>query len=72
MPKQEVWDELFPDGFRNTYSMRHMPKDLHKRLGRLANELEVSSELLLVQCAYVGLEQLEIEVYAGDMPDVTG
>ena len=61
---QEAWDELYPDGFRSSFSMRHMPKKLHKDLGRIAHELEITMEYALIMCAEHGIKELTQAIFA--------
>ena len=61
---QEAWDELYPDGFRSSFSMRHMPKQLHKDLRRLSAELEISMEYALIMCAEHGVKELTQAIFA--------
>ena len=61
---QEQWDELYPDGFRSSFSTRHMPKQLHRDLKRISTELEVSLEYALIMCAEVGVRETVRDIFA--------
>ena len=61
---QEQWDELYPDGFRTTFSTRHMPKSIHAGLRRIAAELEVSLEYAHVMCLEHGTKVFTDEIFS--------
>ena len=56
---QEQWEELYPEGFRTSFNMRHMPKELHSRARHVASMLEVSQEYTIVTAIEIGLRELE-------------
>ena len=60
---QDQWDELYPGGFRSSFSMRHMPKDLHTRARHVAVALEVTQEYIIVEAIAIGLKELELDVF---------
>ena len=62
--KQEEWDSLYPEGFRGSFSMRHMPKQLHRDLHRISGELEKSIEYVLIMCAEVGVREITRDIFS--------
>ena len=56
---QEAWDELYPDGFRSSFSMRHMSKKSHRRAKHVASMLEFSLEQIIMTAIDIGLDELE-------------
>lgn len=53
----------WPDDMRyRTYMTRHMPEEVHGHLRRLASEINISQEALLVHALVMGLQLVEVEI----------
>jgi hypothetical protein len=61
---QEQWDELYPEGFRTTWSTRHMPNIYYRDMKRLMAELDVSMELVHADALGRGLRELIADVFS--------
>ena len=57
------WEDMYPNGFLACFSMRRMPKSLHKRIKRLALEKGLPQELVVVLALEEGVAMEEMRVF---------
>ena len=61
------WDEMYPDGFLSGFTMRRMPKVLHKRIKRLSVERSLPQEYIVVEALEEGIGMQEVKEYMGEV-----
>lgn len=57
------------DGDYQVFTNRHLPRELHRRMKRIAGELDTSIEVVMNEVIRVGLPAVEHEIFTKNFED---